>query len=196
MTNPYLIEATNAGVRGKWMAAMRDRTYITRSLSNLQIRDVLCKKYAWAIPTDEALAVLAKYSPLIEIGAGKGYWASLIDGDILCYDCHANNPEVNYCVDGGANYHKVYRGGTDRIAEHPERTLFLCWPPYDTEMGGDCLQAYKGDVFIYIGEGCGGCTGGTCFWDQIEEGWEEEKCLDLPQWYGINDSMTVFRRTK
>lgn len=192
--NPYLEEATRAGVRGKWMDGMKDRSYIRRSMDSFRERERLTKKYAWAIPVPEALAMLKKYSPLIEIGAGKGYWASLADADILCYDCHAGNPEVNYHVDSGKPYHKVYRGGHDRVAEHPERTLFLCWPPYDTEMGGDCLRAYKGDVLVFVGEGNGGCTGGSCFWSQIEEEWEEVEDVAIPQWYGINDWMTVYRR--
>ena len=168
--NEYLIEAMKAGVRGLGMGRWCDTT-----MKNLGARDVLCKKYAWAIPTDEALAVLKEHEPLIEIGAGKGYWASLLDGDIICYDCHANNPSINDNVDSGPMYYKVIRGGHDRITDHPERTLFLCWPPYDTEMAGDCLKAYTGDVFIFVGEGDGGCTGGSCFWEQI-------------------DYMTVFRR--
>jgi hypothetical protein len=159
-----------------------------------EIRGKLVRQYAWAVPTDEAILTLREYLPLIEIGAGKGYWASLIDGDILCFDCHAKNPEVNTYVDGGEPFHKVLRGGADRVAEHPNRTLFLCWPPYDTEMGGDCLRAYTGDVFIHVGEWSGGCTGGSCYWKQIREEWDEVKTISLPQWSGMHDDMTIFKR--
>jgi hypothetical protein len=46
-------------------------------------------KYAWAIPNERALHILTSFSPLIEIGAGKGYWAALlrlVEVDILAYD--------------------------------------------------------------------------------------------------------------
>jgi len=31
----------------------------------------LCLKYSWAVPDQRALSILAKFSPLVEIGAGK-----------------------------------------------------------------------------------------------------------------------------
>ena len=47
------------------------------------------QKYAWAIPNDDALMEIAKCTPLIEIGAGTGYWAWLLRQlgvDILAFD--------------------------------------------------------------------------------------------------------------
>ena len=54
----------------------------------------LCKKYAWAIPDERALQILASFSPLIEIGAGRGYWARLLRDqgvDILAFDKYRYN---------------------------------------------------------------------------------------------------------
>ena len=186
--NAYLCEAVLSGVQYK------DSNINAPWDLNYRMRRELTKKYAWAIPTPEAIAVIQKYLPIIEIGAGKGYWASLIGGDVLCFDCHAKNPEVNNHVDGGEPYYKVRRGGADRVEDHPERTLFLCWPPYDTEMAGDCLRAYTGTHLIFIGEGNGGCTGGACFWKQIEEEWESLEDVQLPQWHGIHDWLTIYVR--
>eukprot|EP01038_Epipyxis_sp_PR26KG_P014838 gene14838-19944_t len=48
-----------------------------------------CRKYAWAIPDERSLNILAQFSPLVEIGAGKGYWAKLLrerNVDILPFD--------------------------------------------------------------------------------------------------------------
>jgi hypothetical protein len=41
-------------------------------------RHALVDRYGWAIPTDEAIAALVELSPLVEIGAGRGYWAHLL----------------------------------------------------------------------------------------------------------------------
>lgn len=49
----------------------------------------LCEKYAWAIPDERALTILKSFSPLIEIGSGKGYWAKLLQNrgvDIIGFD--------------------------------------------------------------------------------------------------------------
>ena len=40
--------------------------------------DALRRRYAWAIPDERALRVLAHYGPVVEIGAGKGYWCALL----------------------------------------------------------------------------------------------------------------------
>lgn len=49
----------------------------------------LSEKYAWAIPDSRALNILSSFGPLVEIGAGKGYWGSLLSDlgvDIVCID--------------------------------------------------------------------------------------------------------------
>jgi tetratricopeptide (TPR) repeat protein len=54
-------------------------------------RDSLVRKYSWAIPDEEALATIGSYTPLVEIGAGTGYWAALLrkrGADMIAYDSH------------------------------------------------------------------------------------------------------------
>lgn len=153
-------------------------------------RMVLTKKYAWAIPNDTALSAIRSQTPLIEIGAGKGYWASLLDVDIICYDIA---PDGNRWCDPGY-YYPVAKGGPEQILAHPDRTLMLCWPPYNNSMASECLKVYTGNVLIYIGEGGGGCTGDSDFWNLIQESWEEEDYLVLPQWCGLHDGLYIFKR--
>ena len=35
--------------------------------------------FSWAIPSDEALDTIARYAPIVEVGAGTGYWAKLLE---------------------------------------------------------------------------------------------------------------------
>jgi len=186
--NAYLAEAVLSGVRYKDsnIQASWDISY--------EMRRKLTKKYAWAIPTPEAIEAIKKYLPIIEIGAGKGYWASLIDGDIICFDKHAGRPEDNFHVDDTAGFYPVEEGSHEKIAEHPDRTLFLCWPPYDTPMAADCLREYGGTHLVFIGEGRGGCTAGDDFWKMIEDGWETIEDIGIPQWNGIHDWLTIYVR--
>ena len=75
-----------------------------------------------------------------------------------------------------------------------DRTLFMCWPLYDDPMGNDILNRYKGDTFIYIGESWGGCTGDNDFFETLDREWLEVEEVSIPQHYGINDYMTVYKR--
>lgn len=38
----------------------------------------LVEKYAWAIPDERALKIIKHFSPIVEVGSGKGYWAAML----------------------------------------------------------------------------------------------------------------------
>lgn len=168
-------------------------------------RDALVARYAWAIPDNDALALIARYAPVIEIGAGTGYWALLLRErgvDVLAYDieppttdAHANSYHRNELAVGTA-WTEVLPGGPDMAAAHPERALFLCWPPYDEPMAAQCVRAYTGDTLIYIGEMAGGCTGDDDFHTLLATEWEERGRRWLPQWRGIHDGLFIYTRAK
>ena len=166
--------------------------------SSCRSRHELVRKYAFAIPTDEAVEKIASYGKLIEVGAGTGYWAKLISeagGDILAFDIAPPDKEHNE-YQFKETFFDVQSGEVGKIAKYKDRILFLCWPPYDTRFGASCLDHYKGDLFIYVGEGYHGCCGDSEFWRLLEKDWEEDydEMIRLPQWDGIHDYLTFYRR--
>lgn len=91
------------------------------------------RRYAWAIPTADALDAIAALGPVVEVGAGTGYWASLLAHrgvDVVCYDLYPpDGTDLNGWHEGALKFHTVHQGGPEKAGEHPDRTLFLCWPP-------------------------------------------------------------------
>lgn len=171
MKNPYLDEA------GPHLRAFN--SYVTR------LR--LVKKYAWAIPSEEAIRTIAKYGPIVEIGAGTGYWASLISQftDIVCYDKHPARMSA---------WFPVKKGDEADVLAHANRSLFLCWPPYNEKMAYETLSVYEGHYFIYVGEGQGGCTGCGQFHTLLRERWEKIETIGIPTWQGIGDFLAIYQR--
>jgi hypothetical protein len=56
----------------------------------------LHRKYAWAIPDARALRIIKHFAPVVEMGAGTGYWCSLLREsgvDIVAYDLFGGAPE-------------------------------------------------------------------------------------------------------
>jgi hypothetical protein len=157
-------------------------------------RRILIARFAWAIPNEKALETIARHAPILELGAGSGYWAFLLHQmgvDILAYD---KKP-----VGARGERHKrgwgpVLRGTANKAKEHPDRSLFLCWPPYNTPFAYDALCQHRGQTVIYVGEGRGGCTADDAFHDELLKNWEEVETVDLPQWPGIHDYLSVWRR--
>ena len=157
-------------------------------------RRPLVKRFAWAIPNDEAIAKIVEYSPIIEIGAGTGYWAKLVadaGGDIVAFDADpAGIDSKNRWHSDKHLYSPVWHGGPEKIAEHPGRTLFLCWPPYDDPFVKECLDQYRGDTLIYVGE-VDACTG----WDErLDTEWKAADEVTIPKFSCINDYLMVFKR--
>jgi hypothetical protein len=159
----------------------------------------LIKRYAFAIPSDRAIAELARLSPLVEIGAGRGYWAYLLrqaGADVLAFDTYP--PQYRDCgwwqPEDGEPWTEILRGGPERTARYPERTLFLCWPPYSSDMAARALRAYRGRTLAYVGEGAGGCTGDRAFHRQLARQWRLVKAITLPHWSGIYDDLMIYRR--
>lgn len=183
-------------------------------------RSRLVKRYAWAVPNLPALTAIADLDcPVVEIGAGTGYWASLLavlGVPIVAFD---EAPGRNQYCDH-APYAPVYPGD-HRVLEHFARwchgdshALLLCWPPM-SPMAAECVEAFQGDTLIYIGEGLGGCCADDRFFQlvtgetlgaedeqtgewidgaEVVTGWEESASLDIPTWPGVHDYLTVWRR--
>jgi hypothetical protein len=163
-------------------------------------RRELAALFAWAIPDAGALAVLARYAPLLECGAGTGYWAALLRAsgvDVEATDLTppgtAENP-----------YHDIRRrpwskvraaDAVSAVRASPERTLFLCWPPYDDDGASyRALRAYRGDVLVYVGGGPDGPTGTVRFHRELALNWHPAEQALVPNWPGLRDRLVVYRR--
>jgi hypothetical protein len=159
-------------------------------------RDMV-ERFAWAIPSDKAITAIAKLSPIVEIGAGRGYWAYLLrkaGADVVAYDLYPHgHPEWWRPNGDGGAWTEILRGGAIAASRHPDRTLLLVWPPM-TPMAADALRAYRGSTVAYVGEGRSGCTGDDAFHRALDREWQEVRTVSLPNWDGIHDDLTIYRR--
>jgi len=121
--------------------------------------DLLCNRYAWAVPDERALRIIKHFSPVIEIGAGKGYWAKLLrqrEVDILAFDKFVFN--ISKTGSSTKRYQKchseVLEGGPEVLlgSQANDRTLLLCYPDDRESMAIVSLENFRGDIIIYIGE--------------------------------------------
>lgn len=166
-----------------------------------QRRRELVALFAWAIPNPEALAMIARFAPILECGAGMAYWTALLqarDVDAVAYDARPPGG------DSANEYHPADRrpwtpvkpgSSVTAVRSYPNRTLLLSWPPYDDEAASySVLRAYRGDVLLYIGEGAGGATGTARFHRELALNWSLLEQVDLPRWPWASDRLLVYRR--
>jgi hypothetical protein len=172
--------------------------------SILTFRKQYVQRYAHAIPTITALEAIGTFGPILEIGAGTGYWAWLLRRrgvDIACYDKeppgvpgHSNR----FHGTGSTCWTDVLTGDETAVALHPERTLFLCWPPPHDEMPLRAITAYQGEVFIFVGElplpWRKRVTTSQRFLSELGSNWEPIQAIELPHWEICCDNLYVFKR--
>jgi hypothetical protein len=157
-------------------------------------------RYSWSIPDPASLAFVAEHSAgrLVDPLAGTGYWLRLLSDlgvDCVGYDLNPPGEAENRYHKAGVQWFKVMRAdAVDAVTVHGGRTLLLSWPPYDSPLGADVLDAYTGDRVIYIGEMEGGCCGDDALFARLAEQWREVAEFRPVQWCGINDWVTVYVR--
>jgi len=161
-------------------------------LSKYIFREKLVLIYAWAVTDPNALDAIVKATQdtgIIEIGAGRGYWASILANcgvNVVAYDTGKD--------DYIGSYYPVGNDGTEMVSEHKNRALFLCWPPYDTSMAYDCVSKYQGNTLIYIGENRGGCNANDDFFNFVSKNFKLDCRIDMAQWKGLHDDLYIYRR--
>lgn len=185
--NPYYQDA----------AAAEFKRYDWRSRTDH--RDALVAKYAWAIPNDNAIELLAGMGPIIEMGAGNGYWAKLIvdaGGTIEPYDVKPGQHHYNAVP--RTVWYPVIDGGPDQITvRHKDWVLLLVWPPYQGALAFDALTRFLevgGKTVVFVGESSGGCTADDRFFELLDARFDEVGDTDIPQWDGLHDYLTVYQR--
>lgn len=155
-----------------------------------------CHLYAYAVPNSTALNALCQLSPLIEIGAGTGYWARLLKSrgaDILALDIAPTNTSPNVYHGSAPSHGKVKHGGASELFKHSTRSLFLCYPPPNNPMALSCLEAYHGLRVAVVGE-VDGDTGTTAFLRALVDQFTLERKVPLPNFGDTVYELTIWQR--
>jgi hypothetical protein len=115
----------------------------------------LARRYAYVYPAARLLNAVTRYAPLVEVGAGTGYWSYLLRNrgvDIVAYDLAPLGSQT------GNRYHydlwpwtEVRQGDVSIAERFPNRSLLICWPPLFSSMGNALLH-YHGPNVIYVGD--------------------------------------------
>jgi hypothetical protein len=175
-----------------------DTRSVVQFIKMLKMRLIYCDTYAWGIPHDEAICTLVKHSPIIEIGAGRGYWAGLAasaGASIIAFD--SNPPikkEANNWHRQPGTFFEVSKADLDVVRMYPDRTLFLCWPPHGSDVALKTIQNYKGKTVIYVGDDGHVSSGTPEFYKEMSTYFTLVQVVHIPRWPGIQDRLEVWQR--
>jgi hypothetical protein len=190
----------------------------------VEMRNYTIARYAFAIPSDQALDRIRQCSPggVVEVGAGAGYWAHLLDQrgvDVEAFDIEPAPSPANTWFAGTAAWYPVQRAGHNVVGDHPGRTLLIVWPTKNEVWAAAAVERYfesGGSCVAYVGEGPGGRTGDDVFHALLGDHvtcvqcaygsmtspcicgvtarWTKFETIMLPHWTGYNDDLHLYTR--
>lgn len=164
------------------------------------VRMELCTRFAWAVPSPCAIRFLVGLGPIVEVGAGLGYWARCVEdagGDIIATDAKGESRGRFFPTDSGEWFDVVECSAEFAASAWPERTLLLVWPPPNDPMADRALAAYLragGRQVVFVGERYG-VTGDERFERRLELVFgDADERVEIPRWESMHDAMFLFRR--
>ncbi len=153
----------------------------------LSLKATIAHHFAWAVPTEEAIrTVRAHGRDVVEIGAGSGYWAWLMRQAGIRVAAYDREPPR-------FTWTPVARGDERCVLQQCSETLFLCWPPWGSDMALNALTLHRGPYLAYVGEWMGGSAEWR-FFACLTSAFEAVACTSIPQWQGRDDRLIVFKR--
>ncbi len=163
-------------------------------------RSSLVEKYSFSVPFPFVLDILVKYSPITEIGAGSGYYAYCLKQrgvDIEAFGQYSPDDfdsfdfmSSNYWFED--TWAVVLQGDESIASASAKRTLFLCWPPVESQMAFNSLVRFMdkgGKYFIFIGDSR--LCAEKRFYDKLLK----YKILfesEIPSWKNINERLVIY----
>jgi hypothetical protein len=116
----------------------------------------LAQRYSYVVPDGRSLSQLVDLGPLVEIGAGTGYWSYRLRAlgvDLVAIDqAPPDGDRPNRYHATTPTWTEVIAGDHTVLTEYSDRALFLCWPPLFSSLG-DSLTYYSGNTVAVIGDG-------------------------------------------
>jgi hypothetical protein len=170
-------------------------------LNSLLLRDEFLPQFGFAILNAAAIDALRGCGPILEIGAGCGYWSHELRAaglDVIATDPYPTGKEAHYsCIKDG--WRLLWMEvepltAADAIAKYPGRALLTVWPDLRDEWTSGALEAYSGQRVMYVGEGDGGCTANDRFHEILAEQFTQVATVHIPQFFGIHDRLQIYER--
>lgn len=163
---------------------------------------ILQAAYAYAIPSPETIDWMSLFCdgrPVVELGAGRGYWAALLvraGMAVAAYDVEPPDSVENVSFPRAGRQEDVWFSvgslGDLQSDGWRDGVLFLCWPPgWGNTMASDALAAFEaagGNKLVYIGEPKGGKTGDDAFFEALSARWRVDSTDSrFVSWWNLTD---------
>lgn len=193
--NGYPRELTRDLVLAKPEGLIRFADSLT---ADFAAREEYIKHFGFAVLTAKIVKTIRPFAPLVEVGAGTGYWAYELRKAGV--DVIATDPGTGEYGAAGPDWHGKFCaleriGSVAAVRKYPDRNLLTVWPDYKGAWCDRALGAFRARFVLYVGEN-GGCTGSDRFHAMLDEQFTKRLDVAIPQFRGIHDRLEVWERKR
>lgn len=170
---------------------------VDESVRRYKVRQDFIREFGFAVPCNEALSACAKYAPLVEIGAGSGFWTRLLQARGV--DCIPTDPLLAYhgTIKHSAHLPNVQLQGKTAVRRFSDRNVLCVWPSYEHTWARQAAKAMRvGRTILAVTECEGGCCAENGFFAVLRQCFVNEGDVRLPQFDGLHDVMEIWRKVR
>jgi hypothetical protein len=173
------------------------------------IRDKFINRYGFAILWSVAIEAMRPYAPLLEIGAGSGYWTyELKKHGIDCIATDTMDGQYGFFSRQTGEEDKLNRwqkqyieieklNSVEAVRKYPKRNLLTVWPDYNSSWAADALDIFTGQVVIYMGEGPGNATADDRFHELLDQRFGNQEFIPMPHFeYSYDRLLLICKQPK
>jgi hypothetical protein len=157
-------------------------------------RKAFIAEWGFSIPCMEAIDALGRYAPIVEIGAGTGYWTALLQSagvDAIATDKTASG-DLGYGFHAGRHAQVSEMSAEDAVLHHAARTPFCSWPTQGENWALTAVSRLSPErVVAFVG---GSATGTPELVRFLSKNFDLIEDVEIPQFPGCDDRLVIYRR--
>lgn len=164
-------------------------------------RQEIVREYGHGIPSRMTIATLAAGNPMVEVGAGTGYWAKLISqrNKAMIYPTdELGNGEVNEWFQQIGKHHPVEKlDGVEAVRKYPNCDVLMVWPTQRNDVAAHAAAEMQVDRKLFVvHHGLGGITGTARLFHVLRTDFEQVDEITLPRYPWLNDRFLVYKKVR
>ncbi|THD80636.1 MAG: hypothetical protein E7812_07860 [Phenylobacterium sp.] len=190
------LAASPLGAMGEWVRSGRAPPLAWFEAADFgTVRKAFNREWGFAIPCAEAVDALARLGPLLEVGAGSGYWSAILAAagcDVIATDALAEG-NIGYGFHAGRHFAVRQMTAVEAVRAFPHRAVLCSWPTPGEPWALGAARCAK-NVFALVGEPKGGVTGSPGLYRYLATRFDLAHTVAIPQFPGSRDALSVYRR--
>ena len=162
-------------------------------------RQHFIEEFGFSLPTAEALALLVAGGPLLEVGAGSGYWSRLVaqqGGDVVASDPRLERmygfEHARHLEDAPVRVPWLDIEAKTAVRRFPKRNVFSSWPSLNKTWLRQAMRAMRPGRTLFVVREESAAEDST--WAELHLNFRCAASLELLSWHHCHDRFEAWKK--